>query len=135
MAPDEADLWRLLPIGYLLTIALETPVLIVGLSPRHNIARRLLAGVWLTACTYPIVILVLPQVIWRPLGEAGYWPYIIVAETFAPLAECAVFWLAFSGGGSADSPRGSLFRDFAAIITANLVSFLLGGWFMSKLPL
>ena len=52
------ELWRFLPFGYLLTIAIETPILLFGLSPHHPKRRRLLAGVWLTACTYPIVVLV-----------------------------------------------------------------------------
>ena len=137
MAPDEADLWRMLPIGYLLTVALETPSLLIGLSARHSVVRRLIAGVWLTACTYPIVILVLPEVIWRPMGEAGYWPYIAVAETFAPIAECVLFWLAFWTGKNTPSKSDSwpwpVLRDFATIIAANLVSFVIGGWLLSYL--
>lgn len=135
MGPDEADLWRMLPIGYLLTIALETPVLLVGLSPIHSLKRRLIAGVWLTACTYPIVILVLPQIVWQPLGEAGHWPYVAVAEIFAPVAECGFFWLAFWRGRASDVPVASrwayLLRDFAAIVAANLFSFIVGGWLVS----
>src|SRR5215813_9481747 len=85
------ELWRFLPVGYLLTIAIETPILFVGLSPRHNWKRKLFAGVWLTACTYPIVTLVLPLIL------AGYprATYLLIAETFAPVAECVLFWLAF----------------------------------------
>jgi hypothetical protein len=132
MTTDTADLWSLLPLGYLLSIALETPVLLVGLSPRHSIARRLLAGVWLTACTYPIVILVLPQLIWLPLGERGYWPYVIVAEIFAPAAECMLFWLAFWKLAPVQLPpqrlRRDLLRDMLAIVAANLTSFIAGYW-------
>ena len=58
MSPNE--LWRFLPLGYLLTILIETPILLIGLSGRHPFRRKLFAGVWLTACTYPIVVLVLP---------------------------------------------------------------------------
>jgi hypothetical protein len=139
MGPDQADLWRLLPIGYLLTIALETPVLLIGLSPCHTISRRLVAGVWLTACTYPIVILVLPFLIWQPLGDVGYWPYVIAAEIFAPAAECGLFWLAFWKGRTCDisstSRRFALLRDFGAIVLANLVSFLVGGWLLNRLTI
>jgi hypothetical protein len=111
-----AELWRFLPFGYLLTIAIETPILLVGLSARHPKRRRLVAGIWLTACTYPIVILVLPLLLIR------YSPtlYIVVAETFAPLAECLLFWLAFG------TREKSMWRDFAAIVIANLASFLIG---------
>jgi hypothetical protein len=80
MAPS--DLWRFLIPGYLLTILIETPVLLIGLSKRHSIKRRLIAGVWLTACTYPIVVLVLPP-LFVNTSRAGY---LVVAETFAPVA-------------------------------------------------
>ena len=139
MGPNESDLWRLLPIGYLLTIALETPVLLIGLSPVHSFKSRVLAGIWLTACTYPIVILVLPQIVWLPLGDAGYWPYVAVAEIFAPAAECGLFWLAFWRGRLPDVSVASrpkcITRDFVAIIGANLFSFLVGGWLVSRIPI
>ena len=60
MPPD--TIWRFLIVGYLFSIAMETPILLIGLSGRHTWKQRLLAGIWLTACTYPIVILVLPRV-------------------------------------------------------------------------
>jgi hypothetical protein len=132
MSTDTAVLWPLLPVGYLLSIALEAPVLLVGLSRRHSLPRRLLAGFWLTACTYPIVILVLPQLIWLPLGDRGYWPYVTVAEIFAPAAECLLFWLAFWKLAPAPLPAGNsrrdLIRDMLAIIAANLTSFIAGYW-------
>ena len=81
-----------LPIGYLFSILIETPVLLVGLSPRHPFTRKLFAGIWLTACTYPIVILVLPEV-FNPDKQRAL--YLCVAETFAPVAECLLFCLAF----------------------------------------
>ena len=52
----------------------------------------LFAGVWLTACTYPVVVLVLPLALDMDSHEALY---LGVAETFAPVAECALFWMAF----------------------------------------
>ena len=39
MPPTAAELWQLLPWGYLLTITLETPVLLFGLSERHSWQR------------------------------------------------------------------------------------------------
>jgi hypothetical protein len=124
-----ADLWLFLPIGYLFSVAVETPVLIFGLSPRHTLRRRLFAGLWLTACTYPIVALVLPTL----FAGTSRTIYLIVAETFAPAAECALFWLAF--GERSELGRRSMWRDFAAIVAANLASFIAGevmgayGWF------
>jgi len=118
MSPSE--LWRFLVPGYLLTILIETPILLIGLSPRHSIKRRVFAGVWLTACTYPIVVLVLP-VVFQSTSRATY---LIFAETFAPVAECLLFWLAY-GEREAIGNR-SMWRDFAAIVIANLASFIGG---------
>jgi hypothetical protein len=98
----------------LLTIAIETPVLFFGLSAHHSKLRRIGAGLWLTACTYPIVVLVLPLLMMdQPRGM-----FLLVAETFAPLAECALFWMAFG--------KEATWRDFATIVIANLASFLAG---------
>ena len=115
-----AELWRFFPLGYLLTIAIETPILLVGLSLRHSMRRRMLAGIWLTACTYPIVILVLPLLFINQSRAL----FLLVAEVFAPVAECVLFWLAF--GTRAEPGRRSMWRDFAAIVIANLASFLAG---------
>ena len=117
---NTTDLWRFLPLGYLFTVAIETPVLWLLLSPRHPQRRRLFAGLWLTACTYPVVVLVLPPL----FAESTRAAYLVAAETFAPVAECALFWLAFGREKAADGP--SLWRDFAAITAANLLSFLAG---------
>ena len=114
------EAWRFLPVGYALSVAIETPVLLLGLSPRHGWRRRLFAGLWLTACTYPIVVLTLPALISAPL------PYLVVAETFAPVAECALFWALFRDGrGWRDA---SVWRDLGAIVVANLASFGFGEW-------
>jgi hypothetical protein len=123
---DSSRLWLFLPFGYLFSIAIETPVLLVGLSARHSYGRRLLAGVWLTACTYPIVVLVMPWL--EP--EFGRAVYLIVAETFAPVAECALFWAAF--GTEAETNTRSMWRDFAAITVANLASFGAGEWLSAQ---
>ncbi|HEX8721367.1 MAG TPA: hypothetical protein VF736_12100 [Pyrinomonadaceae bacterium] len=114
-----SELWRFLPVGYLFTVAFETPVLLLMLSRRHPFGRRLLAGLWLTACTYPVVVLVLPPLFANSTRAA----YLAVAEVFAPVAECALFWLAFGVRGVA---RRETLRDFAVITAANLLSFLAG---------
>ena len=112
-----SDLWRFLPIGYLFTILIETPVLLVGLSRKVSFKQKLWCGVWLTACTYPIVILVLPAVFF---GSSRVL-YLFVAETFAPVAECFLFWLAFRGKHLFET--GDWVRCLAAIVLANLASF------------
>ena len=126
---SSSELWRFFPLGYLFSILLETPILIIGLSRRHPIKHRLFAGIWLTACTYPIVVLVMPLL----FANASRTIYLIVAETFAPVAECILFWLAY--GKSEEAGKRSMWQDFAAIVVANLASFLAGevlnayGWF------
>lgn len=114
------ELWRFLPLGYLLTIAIETPILFFALSPRHPKRHRVIAGLWLTACTYPVVTLVLPLL----LANYSRAVLLMVAETFAPVAECFLFWLAF--GSATEIGKRSMWRDFAAIVIANLASFLAG---------
>jgi hypothetical protein len=117
---DPSQLWRFLLSGYALTIAIETPILLALLSKPHSWMRRVAAGLWLTACTYPIVVLVLPLL----LTMEPRWRYLLVAETFAPLAECAIFTAAFHRGTSLS--RANRMRDWAAIVLANLASFLIG---------
>ena len=110
-------LWLFLPVGYLITILIEAPILLVGLSRKLSIRQRLLCGIWLTACTYPIVVLVLPVIFYG----APRWQYLAVAETFAPLAECVIFWIAFRSRNMLDTT--DWIRSFVAIIIANLASF------------
>jgi len=119
------DLWYFLPFGYLLTILIETPILLLGLSSKLTFRQKLLCGVWLTACTYPIVVLVLPTV----FQGAPRWLYLGVAETFAPGAGCISFWMGFR------HRELEWVRSFVAIVIANLASFGAGeglnyfGWF------
>jgi hypothetical protein len=124
---NNLDLWSFLLDGYLFTVAVETPVLALFLSRHHPLRRRLFAGLWLTACTYPVVVLVLPPLFAGSTRAA----YLVAAETFAPAAECALFLLAFGWKGS----EGATWRDLAAVVAANVLSFLAGevltvyGWF------
>jgi hypothetical protein len=105
--------WVWLPIGYLISISIETPILCAGLSPQHPMSRRLLAGFWLTACTYPIIILVIPY--WfHPREER--WLYLLVAESIAHFGECLLFYLAFA-------PLKQPWRDLGVVFLANLTSF------------
>jgi hypothetical protein len=123
--PPPSELWAWMPKGYLFTIAIETPVLLLLLSRAHHWPRRLAAGGWLTACSYPVVVVALPLL----LGLEPRWRYLAVAETFAPLSECVLFALAFH---TAETRRADRWRDFAAITAANLASFLLGEWLQGQ---
>lgn len=122
-------LWYFLPLGYITTILIETPVLLFGLSPKLSFKQKLLCGIWLTACTYPIVVLVLPAI----FLDSSRALYLIVAETFAPVGECFFFWLAFRNKDLFET--NDWIRSFSAIIAANLASFGIGeifnyyGWF------
>ena len=110
------NFWLMMLICYLITIAIETPILCIGLSPQHPLSRRILAGIWLTACTYPFVWLVAP--VWfHPVNERVL--YLVVAESIAHVGECLLFYLAFR-------PLHNFWRDMAAVFCANLASFGLG---------
>lgn len=114
------DLWYFLPIGYLITILIETPILIFGLSPKVSFKQKLLCGVWLTACTYPVVVLVLPPIFFDYSRNL----YLIVAESFAHFGECVIFWLAFRG--RKDFETNDWIRSFITILLANFASFSFG---------
>ena len=139
MTPSE--MWGFIGWGYLLTITLETPVLLAALARRHPVSRRLIAGLWLTACSYPIVVIVLPIL----MAGQSRMTYLTVAEIFAPLSECLIFFFAFPPDPERDRPlrawpagagvtpikerdprAGTYWQDGAAIVAANLLSFLFG---------
>ena len=117
----DAAYLRVMAVGYAITVAIEAPKLLVGLSKRHPLKHRLFAGFWLTACTYPVLWLVLPEFFRLPEQHVLY---LAVGETFVPIAECLLFWLAF-GKTEPRSQRATI-RDFATIAIANLLSFGLG---------
>ena len=115
------ELWRFLPVGFVLTILIEIPILFWGLSPRHSRRRRIGVAIWLTACTYPVVVLVLPPLLWRTWGSNTY---LVTAETFAVLAECLLFRMM-----DANLPSGLFragMRDMMAIVAANVCSLIAG---------
>ncbi len=96
-------------------------MLLVGLSRRHPVRHRVFAGIWLSACTYPILWLVLPQLIDPARHQALY---LGIGETFVPAAECTLFWLAF--GKAEPRSRVATVRDVVAVTVANVISFVLG---------
>jgi hypothetical protein len=90
-----------------------------------------LCAVWGTAFLLwvaALVWLVLPP----PFAGEPRWAYLLVAETFAPVAECAIFWFAFvrppprAEPDANERPGGAPARDFAVIALANLCSFGFG---------
>ena len=120
VADSLAGLWYFMPVGYAATVAIEMPLLIFLLPKQISVRARIACGFWLTACTYPIVVLVLPALM------AGFsrTSYLLVAETFAPVAECLLFWLAFRKRD--DLHTAGWVRSFLAVCIANLASFGIG---------
>jgi hypothetical protein len=118
---DQPHYLLMMAAGYFFSISIETPILIALLSSRHPIKHKLFAGFWLTACTYPILWLVLPQLI-DPNAHRDL--YLAVGETFVPIAECLLFWLAF--GRTEPRSRLATLQDMAVVVLANLASFGLG---------
>jgi hypothetical protein len=111
---------------YALTVVCETPVLLLALSRRHSLGARIFAGVWLNACSYPVVFFVFPKLIGGdPLTGTELIPnHLIVSEIFAPVSECLLFWLAFIRGRPRD--RGATIQDMVVVVLANLTSFMVG---------
>jgi hypothetical protein len=106
------------------TFLIETAVISVALSSRHGWRIRLFSGIWLSACTLPLVWFVLPECL--PTA-ASRWAYVVCAEVFAPVAECLLFWRAFIH----PLPRDTVatIRDCLAITAANAASFIAGALF------
>ena len=112
-----AALWAWLLPGYLFTVAIEAPILLLGLGKQHPWQRRVLAALWLTAVTYPIVVVALPLVLWP---RTSYGTYVVVAELFAVGTECVLFRQAFGGTT----------RDVVIVGLANVASAAAGlAWF------
>lgn len=106
-------------IGYCLSVLLEAPLLLCFLSKVHSLKVRLFAAFWLTACSYPIVVLVIPYFI-DP--QHNRLTYLLAAESFAPLSEIVLFNLLFNGRAD----RKVILNDSAIILLANLISFGVG---------
>jgi hypothetical protein len=119
-AVSTSYLWSFFVIGFPTTVFIETIVLLFLLPPKLSLTQKLLCGVWLTACTYPIVVLVLPPL----LSPISWTLYLWVAELYAHFGECFFFWLAFRG--REDFETRDWIRSFIAILLANFASFSIG---------
>ena len=113
--------WFYLVVGYVLTVIVELPILVVGLGTEHSLRRKIAAGFWLTACTYPVVVLV-----YRPCS--GPLPGVRDGSTFPSPSHSRRSANAVCSGGIDRLSQ----RDVVAIVVANLSSFamgeILGGW-------
>lgn len=101
----------------LLTLAIEIPIVAVGLARWYRVPAAL--GVPSAAAasllTHPVVWFVLPGPLTPAIGGPGY---LLVAEGFAWLVEAAIFWLA-----TRRDPVGLLLLS----LIANLASLTAGG--------
>jgi len=118
------ELFWFMAVGYVATVAIEIPILLLGLSKQVRFADRIKLGLILTGFTYPIVVLVLPVLVGASFGHLAY---LVVAETFAPLAEIAGFRIL-----SERKLLAGLDRDALTVLVANLCSFLIGHWFLAN---
>jgi hypothetical protein len=117
-----------MPVCFVLTVAIEFPCLSWGLSARHPEKVRLFSAVWLTACTFPIVWLVIPPLFEGTLSQHSLRWDVLTAEVFAAAAECLIFYLAFIRRRFPDTGIRQTVTDLTAIVLANLVSFGCGEW-------
>lgn len=121
MNMDPITWTRIALTGYLLTISIETPVLVFGLGNRYTLKEKLFAGAFLTGCSYPFVAIVFPM-IWNPYND--YSTYVTISEIFAPVSECIIFALLFQRRKLMSSRLRA--QELAVVIAANLVSYLSG---------
>ncbi len=107
---------RMAMVGYILSLVVELPVLILALSASYKLIEKVLAGLWLTACTYPAVSWLFSGFIQEPVLLT------FVREAYAAFGEAFLFWLAFVKLAG----RTCLRRDILVVILANVLSFLFG---------
>jgi len=110
------SLARVIVAGWALAAPIEAAVLFFGLDSAHPRLVRAIAGPALTACTYPVLVLVVPALIDPAWSFAAY---ATAGEVSVVAAECALFFLAV--GRRASAARGAL-----AIVAANAASFVAG---------
>lgn len=115
------DYLRLALVGYFSSVLIETSVLLFALAKRYSVKQKIFAGFFLTAYSYPFVLFVFPF-IWNPYRQ--FFIYALVSELFAPISECAVFYLLFHRGKNLS--RSLRAKDYAAVVLANLASFIAG---------
>ncbi len=109
-----------LVFGYLLTVLIEIPILVVGFGRKYPTSETFVNGILLTGVTYPVVVMVLPG-LFRATGSDSRLMYLAIAETFAPVAEVLFFRYLTD-----TRLWRRLDRDAVVIVVANLVSFLMG---------
>lgn len=119
------EIWLFLAIGYLATVTIEIPVLILCMSPEIANRQKVELGLLLTAFSYPVVILVLPLVLSAcHIGKPTH--QIAIIECYAALAEVALFRFCMH-----QKLLSRPDRNAAAVVLANVCSFTIGALFLS----
>ena len=104
--------------GGIITIVIEGTVLWFGLGRRYSTGEKLFFAAWLTAATYPVVVLVLPSLMSTSEPRSSY---LFAAESFAIIGECVLFTI-----GSVCLDKPVYFKELGVIAIANLISFAAG---------
>jgi hypothetical protein len=114
MTPDHAAVEY--AVALMLTLAIEAPIAAAVLRRWYRVPlwRGTTAAIVASMLTHPVVWFVLP--LWLT-PSVGYLGYLVVAESFAWLAEAAVYWLM-----TRRDPPGMLLLS----LLANLASFTIG---------
>ncbi|MCA9081701.1 MAG: hypothetical protein KDA58_14160 [Planctomycetaceae bacterium] len=112
------ELLQQFPQGLGLSVAIETLVLLVGLSKEHRFKDRMTAGITLTCCTYPLVAMALPLLLMRAMGRL---PFLLTVEPVAVLIEILLFSWAFE-----KPEQPTRIRNGLVICLANAASFTVG---------
>ena len=108
-------------VAGIITIVIEGTVLWFGLGRRYSAGEKLFFAVWLTATTYPVVVLVLPSFMSTTQPSSSY---LLAAESFAIVTEGTLFTI-----GSAYLEKSVYFKELGVIVIANLISFGCGELF------
>lgn len=114
---------KMLLEGYLTTVSVEVPILLVLLSARHGVKRTIVAALWITLCSYPLVVLTLPSFFPPTRSRLLYYA---AAESTAITIEVVLFLCVFGQPGGSRNLTPQRGRDCFAIILANASSFLVG---------
>lgn len=103
----------------LFTVVLESLVLFLCLTPDIQPRQRLIAGLSLSLITFPFVNILFPMLL-SPFENKIV--FYVIAEMFACLTECLLFWFFFNRSKTKDK---QFFSNIIAIVFANFFSFSL----------
>jgi hypothetical protein len=129
--------WRVLLLGYCLFVAIELPIFLLALSARNDRRQRIFSALWLTACSFPLVILVMPAFIDMFVPKDWHGPVnTMQIALITPIVECLLFWMLTRPLDEPNSPQVSQaewIHDLFVIVFANVLSFF-AWWYIVESP-